>query len=563
MTRVLLRVSLNCVGRLNQVAELAAMANDGIDGDILKGKFAAAVANVARNIELINELNVFPVPDGDTGINIHHTLQRAWKEIAQIDNAGAGDVAERFAYGALMGARGNSGTILSQLLTGFADGLADAQLLTAPLLRTACDMAVDRAYAAVSNPVEGTILTVAREASASLNGADTLDQALATLIASATTSLNNTPNLLRQLREAGVVDAGGMGLLCFLQGLRQHQCAANPVQASVALVTATNLNQPSIEPESFGYDVQFLMLGDSLDVARARRDLEAIGWSVIVVGDAAAIKVHIHVDNPALPLDYAINSGASLTDVVIENMSLQALEFTGRHTKSSDISPKPEIAVIAVAEGEGMKALYRELGSAVVIDGGASKNPSTEAFVKAIDQLASDKIVILPNNRNIFLAAQQAAGLRPGKRIRIVSSRSMTQGISAMIAAGDAGDSGYDLERMTTAMETASRELTSVEIARATRSTKIDGLAIQEDDYIAIVEGVIRVATGDLAETLQSALGCVGIEDKELVTLYYGAGLDQACASELIEHLLSNIKGIEFEAVDGGHPVYPLLVSIE
>ena len=539
------------------------MTESGIDGVALKSKFAAAVKNVSQNIELINQLNVFPVPDGDTGINLRHTLQRAWQEIADLDDADVHAVAERFAYGALMGARGNSGTILSQLLTGFAEGLAEERLLTVSLLRDACDSAVKRAYAAVSQPVEGTILTVARETSASLENVDTLELAQATLIASARQSLKSTPDKLPLLREAGVVDAGGMGLLCFLEGLQGHSCAAETGVQSAFLDAPMRASQASTQADAFGYDVQFVMLGADLDVTAARRELESIGWSVIAAGDQSAIKVHVHVDNPALPLDYAIRSGAALTDVVIENMNLQAREFTRRQPLSDEGSLRQQMAVIAVAEGEGMKAIFRDLGCAIVIDGGAGKNPATEDFVKAIDRVQVGEIVLLPNSRNVFLAAQQAAELRPGKQVRIVEARNMAEGISAMIAAGDAGDSGIDLNPMTDAMEEAIRAVKSIEITRATRSTKICGLQIEKHDYIAIIAGEIRVATDAVAQTLLAALELTVSQNSELVTLYYGAELDEGGASDLIEHLLRTIKGIEYEAIYGGQPLYPLLVSIE
>ena len=283
------------------------MTKTNIDGRALRNLLGAGVQGVAQHVELINELNVFPVPDGDTGINLYHTLNRAWEELAETPHCSAGRVAERFAHGALMGARGNSGTILSQLLAGFAEGLGDAETLSAPLLREACGKAVTRAYAAVSQPVEGTVLTVAREATESLREGDSIDDMLHSLLASAQESLEGTPNLLPILKDAGVVDAGGMGLVCFMQGMRQHTCGALTDMAMPALPVVSSATVTGAPIESYGYDVQFLMLGEELDVRSVRDDLEKLGWSVIVVGDERMIKVHIHVENPALPLDYAVN----------------------------------------------------------------------------------------------------------------------------------------------------------------------------------------------------------------------------------------------------------------
>ncbi|MCY3779640.1 MAG: DAK2 domain-containing protein, partial [Chloroflexi bacterium] len=291
------------------------MADSQIDGNALKAMLGAGVNCVSEHVALINDLNVFPVPDGDTGINLHHTLQRAWQEIANREEDALCVVAERFAYGALMGARGNSGTIMSQFLRGFAAGLKQASVLTAPLLIDACESAVARAYAAVSQPVEGTILTVARESVADLTVDMSLDEIFASMVNAAHRSVNNTPNLLPLLKEAGVVDAGGMGLLCFLQGLKKHVCGE---RAEIRLPAPGEFERPTLQAapaESYGYDVQFMMMGERLDVGAVREDMEQLGWSVIVAGDSTAIKVHIHIDNPALPLDYAVRAGADLTDV--------------------------------------------------------------------------------------------------------------------------------------------------------------------------------------------------------------------------------------------------------
>ncbi len=525
--------------------------------------FGAGVQRVSDNVSLINELNVFPVPDGDTGINLFHTLQCAWQEISGADEDAVCVVAKRFAYGALMGARGNSGTILSQLLTGFADHLSKEKLLTAPLLMDACNSAVARAYAAVSQPVEGTILTVAREAAEGLHSSMSLDEMLETMVNAAQISLDNTPNLLPLLKDAGVVDAGGMGLLCFLQGIQLHHRGATHDIASPAL---RDSGRPSLLPspdETYGYDVQFLMLGEALEVNDIRRQMEQLGWSVIVVGDAAAIKVHVHVENPALPLDYAIQSGAVITDVVVENMQLQATEFANRYEPPATETAAADVAVIAVAEGEGMHAVLRDLGCAWIIDGGAGKNPATEDFVTAIDRVSVEKVIILPNDKNVVMAAQQAAKLRSERQVKVVATRTVLQGINATIAFGDASDKDVSLDTMTAAMEAACAGVNSIEITRATRSARLNGLDIQEKDFIAIIDGSIAVATADIETTLGDALLSVGLENKELVTLYYGEDLGSDFAKRLIEHLLITIKGIDFETIYGGQALYPLLVSVE
>ncbi len=539
------------------------MTNTGIDGRILKAMFGAGVEQVSDNIALINQLNVFPVPDGDTGINLYHTLQRAWQEIAKSDEEAVCVVAERFAYGALMGARGNSGTIMSQLLTGFADGLGQAPLLSVPLFIEACRSAVERAYAAVSQPVEGTILTVARESLDALSAEAPLAENLASLVDAAEASLNNTPNLLPLLKEAGVVDAGGMGLLCFLQGMRQRQ-RQDGTQLQVPSISHVEHPAPlSPSVEAYGYDVQFLMLGELLDVDAARREMEQLGWSVIVVGDPSAVKVHLHADNPAPALDYAVKTGAALTDVVIENMQLQAMDFAKSKEQQAPGAGAPAVSVIAVADGDGMQAIFRDLNCALTIAGGAGKNPSTEDFLGAIERNPAQSVIILPNHKDVAQAAEQAASLQTAKRVRIVPTTSMPQGISAMVAYGDATDKNIEYDAMVAAMEAASAAVNTIQITRATRAARINGLDIHERDFIAIIDGVIGAAETNIESSLSKALAFIGIKDKELATLYCGAGFTTSAANNLIESLLLTIEGIEFEAVYGGQSLYPLLVSVE
>ena len=539
------------------------MAKKTIDGMALKALLGAGVARVSENVALINELNVFPVPDGDTGINLYHTLKRAWQEIAALEDDEVYLVAERFAFGALMGARGNSGTIFSQLLTGFAEGLEHEKTMTTELLLNACQSAVARAYAAVSEPVEGTLLTVARESTEQLQSAASLNEMLTSIVSGARISLDNTPNLLPLLRDAGVVDAGGMGLLCFLQGVQHQHCGArfdmglpnaSETRHSVDLRTST---------ESYGYDVQFLMLGDAMDVNAVRRDIEQLGWSVIVAGDESRIKVHIHVDNPAPPLDFAVKTGAALDDIVVENMQLQAKDFANRREpRASDVA-LPEVSVIAVAEGDGMHAVFRDLDCALVIEGGAGKNPATEEFLAAIEQISAEKIIILPNNRNVVLAAQQAAKLAVDKQVTVIETRTMLEGVSAMIACGDSSDKAADLGSMILAMQKASYATCSIEITRATRSTQIQGLQIRQNDYIALIDGEICVASTSIASTLIEALTKIGIGNKELATFYYGAEISREAVDKLIERLLITFEGLEYETIYGGQALNPLLVSVE
>lgn len=541
------------------------MTRSSIDGQALKRLFSAGVENLSQHVDLINQLNVFPVPDGDTGINMLHTLQRAYREIERIESDDVSFVAERFAYGALMGARGNSGTILSQLLRGFATGLGRDQILISQRFAVACQSAVKQGYSAVSEPTEGTILTVAREASEALQRSaaetDSLSAMLQRLIRAARESLANTPDLLPLLRDAGVVDAGGMGLVCFLEGMQTGR-ARRQVRSAQA---PTGIASPAKHSESYGYDVQFLMIGAELEINQARRDLEQLGWSVIVVGDSGVIKVHIHVDNPAIPLDYAIQSGAALDDVVVENMELQ---YRQRATGSLSMQDRrdtipPSVAVIAVVEGDGLRAVFQDLNCGAIITGGGGRNPAAEDFVAAIKQARAERVIILPNDRNIALAARQAAELVAGKQSHIIATQTVLQGISAMLAFGDALDRKADFESMVAQMTEASATIHSIEITRASRRTRFRGLEINQNDFIALLDGMIRSASTDLERVVIEALTTLGTEDLELATVFYGAGVSKIEADQLIRRLTKSIKGLEFEAVYGGQSLYPFLISVE
>lgn len=540
------------------------MPNSCIDGQTLKRRIQAGVDTLAQQVETINQLNVFPVPDGDTGINMFHTLQRAWKEIAELDSADASVIADRFAHGALMGARGNSGTILSQLLRGFADGLAQTSMLSPAQFRSACHAAVQQAYRSVAEPSEGTILTVAREATASLQrragSGVSVKEMLETLTSAAETSLDNTPELLPILKEAGVVDAGGMGLVVFLRGLHCAQTKAPQPQADYSLSA-----RKAAAAGRYGYDVQFLMIGERLDSARARRDLEELGWSVIVAGDDKTIKVHIHVDNPAIPLDYAIQSGAVLDDVLVENMDLQSQRAAvGRSAARAAASrDSSDIAVVAVADGDGLQAVFRDLNCAAVIKGGAGHNPATEDFISAINQLAAREIIILPNDRNIFMAAQQAADLIPSKRVKVLRADTALQGVSAMLAFGDAADANADLETTLAKMNEASGAIVSIEITRASRDSKFRDMCIKRGDYIALLDGMISAAAADIDRAIIDAFAELDLTEYELATVYFGADVTGLECEQLVRHLSMTIKDLEFETVFGGQPLYPYLISVE
>ena len=546
----------------------------GVDGKALKRALASAIGQFSQHVERINDMNVFPVPDGDTGINMHHTLQRAYSEISDLDNSDVAEVSRQFAYGALMGARGNSGTILSQLLKGFAEQLRTAEALDTPEFALACKRAAQFAYEAVTSPVEGTILTVAREATETLElHADdglALSEALDILVRAAQVSLRKTPELLPILKESGVVDSGALGLVLFLQGLASSDGKFDsPEKAESPVVAGPGVAMDSSRDASYGYDVQFLMLGKDLNIAQIRQDLEQVGWSLLVVGDDSTVKVHIHVDNPALPIDYAVRSGATLDDIVIENMELQF-----RRRPRQEISAPPpkhqrpgSYGVIAVAPGEGLRAVFEDLGCEAVIPGGQGSNPSVEDFLISIDSLNAASVFILPNNRNIIMTARQAAETADAIRVDVLPTTSVVAGISALIALRsfeDSGeDGGGDLDSAIDEMGAAVQQVCSIEITRATRDSRLGGLAIRCGDYLATGDGQILVAGATIEASVVDALAKVLKAEHELVTLYYGDGIQEREARKLIERLSFFYSELEFDLVFGGQDLYPYLIGLE
>ena len=546
-----------------------------IDGRELKLLFKAGVSWVSQHVDAINRMNVFPVPDGDTGINMYHTLKRAYDEISEFDTQDANLIAGRFAQGALMGARGNSGTILSQILRGFAEGLGNAETIHPQLLLTACEKSVEFAYQSVNEPVEGTILTVAREAFEGINQTYepdmTLDVMLDRLTSQAEQSLYNTPNLLPILKDAGVVDSGGMGLFFFIQGMTRFkdgesvaEFVSTPSRTSEEVSWETALTPD--DEEGYGYDVQFLMYGNGMDVKQIRSEFENMGWSVLVVGDESLLKVHIHVHNPADPFNYAIGLGVELDDIVVENMHRQYQGYVQarQHLQDADYQiPTHGIAVVGVVSGEGISAVYNDLNCTRVIRGGQTMNPSTEDFLTVINDIPTNKIIILPNNSNIILTAQQTAQLATDKDVRVIPTKSVMQGISALIAYGDEANPDITFDEMVANMTESLEYVRSVEVTRSIRSVELDGKAIVEGHYMGIVDGKIKATGETLEETLLAVFNDIDNEDYELATLYYGDEVTSDATRQLIERLSNAIKGLEFEAVYGGQPLYPYLISVE
>jgi fatty acid kinase len=542
------------------------------DGHLLKQMTQAGLAWLETHQEVVNRLNVFPVPDGDTGTNMYLTMQKAFDAIADKDEANVGKVSSAIAQGALMGARGNSGVILSQWWRGFADALDGQATFDGPLFASACKKAVERAYQAVVQPVEGTILTVTRQSMEAVtersHNENHLDLLFETKVQAAYDALKLTPELLPVLKAAGVVDSGGQGWTFIIEGmLRMMRGEELQIRPSNAVSIQEHDWKDALEPEDeegYGYDVQFLMHGENMDVNGVRKAISDMGWSTLVVGDSRLIKVHVHVHDPSVPIGYAIQRGAALDDVVVENMQRQyesyVVERQAREALEDAPHPVEGVAVVAVAAGDGICRMFtRDLGAAYVIGGGQTMNPSTEDFLLAIKALPNDDIILLPNNPNIILAARQAASLAEGKQVRVVPSRSVPQGVAAMLEY----DASSALADLTETMLNALNNVITGEVTTATRSVSLDGVTAHEGQYIGLIDDKLEAAGDDLTSVVKALLAKAGADKRELVTLYYGDTISQDDADALVAALSTQFSEMEFQTVNGGQPLYPYIISVE
>lgn len=547
------------------------IAQNVCNGYMLKLLLASGFHWLAGHQEHINRMNVFPVPDGDTGTNMRLTLKKAYDAIADTESDHAGQVATAFARGALLGARGNSGVILSQLIGGFAESIHDDALIDAQGFARGCVAAVERAYKAVLDPVEGTILTVSRQATdvlmAFVQENDDLAQALEVLIEAGRQALERTPEQLPVLKKAGVIDSGGLGLLYMLEGM------SRTVQGLPVMVNADESAAPegwgdALHPEDeegYGYDVQFLMYGSNMDVERIQTDLNAMGWSTLVVGDSTLIKVHIHVHDPGEPLSYAVRLCDALDDVVVENMQRQYEAYVQDRSPVLAVQRVPGVAVVAVATGDGLKKVFYDAQAAYVIDGGQTMNPSTDDFLQAIDALENDEVILLPNNKNIVLAAQQAAQEAAhalNKRVHVIPTRTVPQGISAMLAYLDLGDDA-PLTDLINGMEQARHYSSTGEITTAIRDADFDGGRVTTGQIIGLLDDVIVAAADTITEGVMALLQAADLTDYELITLYYGADVNDTEAQTLAGALRTEYPDLRVEVVAGHQPLYPYLIGLE
>ncbi|MEX0800485.1 MAG: DAK2 domain-containing protein [Dehalococcoidia bacterium] len=543
---------------------------EALSGGQLRDMFGAAAGWLEKNADSVNAINVFPVPDGDTGTNMYLTMRSVMEEAQKSPEEGAAAIMAAMSRGALMGARGNSGVILSQIIRGMTAGIGESDSVDAPTLVQALEEGATAAYKAVTTPAEGTILTVVREAAAAAKasleaGAGDVIAVVEATLAEAEASLERTPELLPVLKEAGVVDAGGKGLVVLLDGMSRH-LKGEPMEAPSGapegqvgrdwLTVTVRVHEQ--EESLYGYCTELLVAGESLAADSARNRMMELGDSVLVVGDERLLRVHVHTDDPGAALNYATGIG-SLMQVKVDNIREQADRFLERHERPPAAEAEAgTISTVAVAAGEGMASVFRSVGCTKIVSGGPTMNPSTRDILDAVEACPSDDVVVLPNDKNIILAAQQAVDLTQ-KRLRVVETRSIPQGIAALLAVNPEGDADSNAA----AMEEARQGVVTVEVCRAARSTSVGGVKVAEGQIIAIVDDELKLAAETAEEGVLQALAGLGEDGGSLVTLYYGADTAQGDAEALGERVRESLPRFEVEVVFGGQPHYDYIVSVE
>ena len=564
------------------------------DGQDYRKAMLSAAAWLEQHRDTINKLNVFPVPDGDTGTNMAATMRAAMKEIVNVTDTNVSVVAHKLSDGAIRGARGNSGVILSQILRGIAHSLDKKTTFTAQDFSIALQYASQTAYRAVIKPVEGTILTVIRESAeaakiAAEKGCD-LTTLMQEIVTKARQTVAHTPELLPMLKQAGVVDAGGQGLATIFEGfLRYTSGEAVPTITTPAMV---NLNVAEVHrgivsiDEEFGYEVVFLLRGDNLQLEEIRDTIVALGGvSTVVAGDETIIKVHTHTLTPGKILDYGVGLG-SLDDINIENLQAQSLTYAaasakehGRtdtstatagaipqaqltRTPSRKISqpnqPLGDVATVVVVAGPGFERVFESLNVSAIVLGGQTMNPSTQELLDAVNSVSASKVIVLPNNSNIIMSARQVHDLT-NKAVRVIATKSMPQGVASMMAFNYEAS----LEENVSRMEKAIGTINTGEITRAVRDAQLDGIAVAEGDVIGLVNDVMVAAGKDATQVLHDTLTKMDVANREVITLYFGDTETMATAQQTAQQIKVWFPDQDIEIVDGGQPHYTYVISAE
>ena len=550
------------------------MKNGAWDGHDLLAAWRHAAAMLHAHLDEVNALNVFPVPDGDTGSNMLATVKAAIAEaelVVPVERT-VDRISAALSLGALMGARGNSGVILSQLMRGMGDAISGAESVGGHELAAGFKRGCETAFSAVANPVEGTILTVVRDVSgaaeAAVMGNGALEHVLRVAVNEAAASVARTPSLLAVLGDAGVVDAGGRGLELLLRGalasmVGEHLPHGMQLPNDIPLPTWDGL-----EPEGYGYETVFVVLpieGQKLDVAHIRTRLERLGESVLVAGDEAAVKIHIHNERPDEVIAFGLSLG-TLSKINIENLDRQASDVRERARASADRSEfaaadvsQEGPAIVAVAAGDGLARVFSTLGATAIVQGGQSANPSAGEIGEAIKRTGRPRVIVLPNNTNARLAAEQAGELSPGVNVAVVPTRNPGEGVAAMLAF----DTQLDVQEAVKRMAAAAKRIQTLQVTVAVRDARIGRRRVRDGDYMILGADDSLLAWGPDS----TAAVLEGVRQLkpgfELITMYRGVDVDHRAAEELRNALSSEFDDVEIELVDGGQPHYDFLISAE
>ena len=536
----------------------------GVDGPVFKRALLGSLTWLSNNHEEVNRLNVFPVPDGDTGTNMLLTLQSAVEDIKESNAAEVSKIAKLASHGSLMGARGNSGVILSQIFRGFARAVEGKTSLTPAELATALEEAANAAYRAVNKPTEGTILTVAREAgraaAAAASGSDaSVPKVIAAAAAGARAAVLKTPSQLQILREAGVVDAGGFGLQLILEGMLKTVEEAEAFAITETKRPAIPASQVNMElPEGgWGYCTEFLIEGTDLNTDVIRTQIEAMGNSVLVVGEPELVKVHVHTDDPTTVINLAGGYG-KLLKLNVGDMSTQHKRIIESQSPATKATRPNGVGVVAVVAGKGLVDIFRGLGVDFIVEGGQTMNPSTQDMLTAIESLPYSEVILLPNNRNVVPAAKQVVGLTK-KKVHVVETHSVPQGIAALVAFRPERPGAENVQ----AMRAEADRVQTIEVTHAVRDTRSNGLRVHKGDVIGLINDKLEFAGADYPEVVKKALGKLGPDSYELVTVYRGQQASDDELAQLESEIRSNYPRLEVEVQQGGQQHYPFILSVE
>lgn len=555
------------------------MATKVIDAQLLQKAFIAGAYNLERNKDYINELNVFPVPDGDTGSNMSLTIMAAAREVSALENPSMDELSKKISSGSLRGARGNSGVILSQLLRGFCKEIKGKKQITVSVLADGFVRAVETAYKAVMKPKEGTILTVAKGVAEKAVELSEMDMDFETLgqeiLDHGNEVLKQTPELLPVLKEAGVVDSGGQGLMEFLtgayNGLTGKEEIKEPVTSGGA-AKAQTMSSEEIDTShiKYGYCTEFIIMLEkeyNAEIeAKFKEFLTSIGDSLVVVSDDEIVKVHVHTNHPGLAFEKGLEYG-SLTSMKVDNMREEHKEKViheqdrkkAAEQEAAKEEPKKPFGFVAVSVGEGLNDIFKDLGVDHIIEGGQTMNPSTEDVLDAISKVNAETVFVFPNNKNIILAANQAAEIEEEKQVIMIPTKTIPQGISALISF----DETATAEANQAGMEDAITAVKSGQVTYAVRDTSIDGKEIKTGDYMGIDDVGIQAVGQDITEVVKDLIGAMADEDSELLSIYYGSDVEEEKANALVEAVQAAYPDFEVEAHAGGQPIYYYILSLE